>query len=104
MATRSKKITAGVAVMPIPSNIDQVPSVYVNNFQVLAAGNFDVRIAFSEISTEDGGKTMTALRKANLVMSTQHFIAMVNLLNAQASAIVAEQKTQNAEAAQPGKA
>jgi len=90
--------------MPAPSNIADVPSVYANNVQILGAGNFDVRIAFNEVSTEDGGKSVTVLRRANLVMSVPHFLAMVKLLNTQADAIIAAQELQPSETAQPGKA
>jgi hypothetical protein len=104
MATKKKKITVGTVAMPTPSNISEVPSVYINNAQILAAGSFDVRLGLNEVSTEDGGKSITLLRKANVVMSVPHFLAMVKLLNTQAKAILAAQQSQVAEAAQPGKA
>ena len=78
MASNSpKKVNVPV---PVPENVAEVPSVYVNNFEVLGLSPFDLRIAFNEMQSERDG-TIKMLRKANIVMSFQHFVATVELLN-----------------------
>ena len=78
MASKSPK-KANLPV-PAPENVSEVPSVYVNNFEVLGLSPFDLRIAFNEMQSERDG-TVKMVRKANLVMSVPHFVATVELLN-----------------------
>lgn len=78
MASKSPK-KANLPV-PAPANVSEVPSVYVNNFEVLGLSPFDLRIAFNEMQSERDG-TVKMVRKANLVMSVPHFVATVELLN-----------------------
>jgi len=73
-----------LAQLQIPQtvNIENVPSTYCNNLEVLAGGMLDVRIGFNEILVERGQpRRVAVIRRANIVMSYPHFKSMVELLN-----------------------
>ena len=72
--------------IPAPLNIQEVPSNYVNNVEVLGMNHIDVRIAFNEILVEKGAVTEVK-RRSNLVMSVPTFLSMVQILMANANSL-----------------
>ena len=95
MATRSpvgakqkQPKRAGIVALDIPAplNIQEVPSSYVNNVEVLGMNHVDVRIAFNEILVEKGVVTEVK-RRSNLVMSVPTFLNMVQILIANANSL-----------------
>lgn len=91
MATKKKsasrkELISGTPVpieIPRPSNGAEVPSTYVNNFEILSMNHIDVRIAFNEIVIE-GADRLSSMRRANLVMPVPIFMALTALLSANA--------------------
>jgi hypothetical protein len=76
---RAPKPPAGTLPIPPASNVENVPSVYINSAEVLSMNQIDVRIAFNEIVVE-GKDDIANVRRANIVMSVPHFIALAQML------------------------
>jgi hypothetical protein len=84
-------------VLPPARNIDAVPSIYVNNVEMLSMNAIDVRIAFNEVTAEEGSggrPTLSRIRRVNIVMSAQHFLAMLQVMNLNAQTLVAGQQAE----------
>jgi hypothetical protein len=93
-------VAAGL-ILPPAQNVDSVPSVYINNMEMLSMNSIDVRIAFNEVVTESGPSgggvpTLSRIRRASIVMSPQHFIAMLQMLNLNAQSLMAGQQDEAA--------
>jgi hypothetical protein len=65
-------------VTPSPANAEGIPSVYTNNVQ-FSLSPIDVRLLFNEIIMDQGGPR--AERRANVVMSIEHFKAFAEVIN-----------------------
>ena len=81
--------------MPPAANAAEVPSLYVNNVEVLSISTIEVRLGFNKIAVE--GKNGTTERKANIVMSVPHFIAMTNMFNASATSLTSDGHGESAQ-------
>jgi hypothetical protein len=81
-AATNKPVTPN---LPAPINPDGVQSVYCNNMEV-SISVFDARMTFNEIIIDHGG-TLTVVRRANVVMSTPHFQAMIVAMQKQLEAL-----------------
>ena len=83
----------GTVPLPLPSNVLEVPGVYANAFQVLSMNHIDVRIAFNEVIAEMGGE-LRVERRASVVMPTEAFLTMVQLLVANTQILVSSRQQQ----------
>src|SRR5580692_1991171 len=96
-----KKPETQVALQPVdippPVNAGEIPGVYANMFEMLSMNNIDVRFAFNEVSFETGG-AMRTLRRANIVMPTQAFLAMIQILNANTQVLLSNAQSSAAMA------
>jgi hypothetical protein len=80
----AKRVKPQSKIQPVhlgaTSNVENVPSIYVNNVEILAVNPIDVRIAFNEVLAERPN-VFTPVRRVNLVMSTASFLALIPILN-----------------------
>jgi hypothetical protein len=73
---QTKKVVPENVSVPLVNNPNNVQSVYCNVMQ-MSASLMDVRLLFNEIINK--GDTITVEQRANIVMSHQHFRAMVEI-------------------------
>ena len=86
----------GIKPLTAPTNPLGIKSIYANNVE-LNASNVDVRMMFNEIIV-DHANAITVERRANVVMSMQHFFLFKQVLD-QFAAKLADQMKAAADAA-----
>jgi hypothetical protein len=79
--TKSPKLPTNSPVLPSVTNPDGVKAVYINNMDVLLNA-LEARLLFNEITADSAG-ALTIERRASIVMSLQHFLAMAQVLRDQ---------------------